>query len=251
MPVGNYQYKSDRGDLYQVTVPSDFATALGMIPASGSEPYLDQAIQPRVATYFATGPVWRQVVVQSLLEFSRLPQFLVVSGLTYSLVNAKGEIIAPFQQGGITLAQGPIGPPGPAGPPGPGWTFVNADVLTDDYSYTIPGNLSYFNNLTTLNPGTYLMLASMTIVGDGVNDDQGELFAHSVLGSITPQGCSNTGIRVDKTLNSSCFISAYFSCAGIAHVVPAFSTQNHHATIKAFTWPGRDGCSGYQIFQQT
>lgn len=51
MATGAYEYLSDDGTTYQVVLPSELASALGYVPATGFEPYVPSYLQMRYATY--------------------------------------------------------------------------------------------------------------------------------------------------------------------------------------------------------
>ena len=117
MPYSAYKYYDDLSNLWQLQLPQDFAAALNLVPASGSEPYLDPSISPRVATYRCTAPLSvRTAVVGTVTQFGpSLPSLLTVNGLNYYLQSAIGEAIPPYPTGNQVLAQGPQGPPGTFG----------------------------------------------------------------------------------------------------------------------------------------
>ena len=128
MTLANYKYTANSGTVYQVTIPSDFAAALGQTPAVGTEPYLDATISPRYANFrSASGGFLRAALIDTASDFGSIPSTLVVGGVTYNFVSAIGEVVPPFllayqmapqgPQGaqGATGATGATGPAGPAG----------------------------------------------------------------------------------------------------------------------------------------
>lgn len=167
MALANYQYTSDASNLYQVTLPTDFANALGMTTATGSEPYLDAAIAPRYATYRSNSGLLRAAVVGTTAIFSSLPATLTVAGVTYNFLSAVGESIPPipFQpwlspsgvQGapGPTGAQGPAGPTGPQGPPG----VSSWNEITLGSSVSIGTSDTVVLSTGAIADGTYLVIA--------------------------------------------------------------------------------------------
>ncbi len=117
MPFANYQYYDDLNNLWQVTLPSDFAGALNLTPALGSEPYLDPTISPRYANYRSLFPTsQRSAVVGTTSQFgSSVPSQLIVNGTTFQLLSLIGEIIPPFPFNSTFLPSGVQGPPGTFG----------------------------------------------------------------------------------------------------------------------------------------
>lgn len=117
MSVSNYQYVSDAGILYQCTLPDDFAHALSLSPASGSEPYLPPEVRPRFINYRCSSPqLFRSAVVGSLATYNAAPFSLGVGGFNYNFVGNSAEVIAPVID--TEFAYGPQGVPGPTGATG-------------------------------------------------------------------------------------------------------------------------------------
>ena len=115
-----YKYTTDAGLLYQVLLPMDFATALGQTLASGSEPYLPNAIAARYATYQSSLPVsWREVIITTRTAFQSLPPTVSVNGVTFTARSAYGESVPATPTGTLQVASGPQGPAGPSGATGP------------------------------------------------------------------------------------------------------------------------------------
>lgn len=123
MAYGNFVYTSDAGSDYSVTVPTDFATAIGMVPAT-SQPNLPATIIPRQAIATNTQGIRRSVVIQTVGVWNILPgETFVVSGVAWTFVSFIGESIPPMQLPVFDMVQGPpgaTGPQGPQGPAGPG-----------------------------------------------------------------------------------------------------------------------------------
>lgn len=118
MSVSNYKYTADSGTVYQVTLPDDFAQALGETPATGSESYLPQEISPRYANYRSAAGVLRTAIITTSTIFGALPNPLTVAGVSYKLGNAQGESTLPYLPAFNMAAMGPQGAQGPAGQPG-------------------------------------------------------------------------------------------------------------------------------------
>ena len=118
MALANYQYQSNSGVTYQVTIPVDFAEALDLTPAAGDEPYLDATISPRYSNYQSLIAVSRSAIVGTSAVFSALPTTLVIGGNTYILRSAIGESIPPYVGPLLLAPQGAQGSPGPQGPQG-------------------------------------------------------------------------------------------------------------------------------------
>lgn len=134
--TGVYQYTSDTGVVYQVALPSDFAAALDMTVASGSEPYLPQIISPRYATYVSNSPLsYRQAVVSTLQELSFLPASLNVNGINYLLKSFVGESIPATTFPQLAVAAGPQGPPGAEGP----MPSISTQQITGDATLSAGG----------------------------------------------------------------------------------------------------------------
>jgi len=115
-------YQADSGVDYQVYVPDDFATAIGMIPGT-TQPGLPSQISPRYGSFNGSDGSSRQVVIQNQSLFATIiGSVYVVGGVTFTCVGAQGQIIPPYQStplNGAAMVQGPAGTPGSAGPPGP------------------------------------------------------------------------------------------------------------------------------------
>lgn len=114
MPYGSYQYWDNLGNLWAISVPTDFAAVLGLVPASGNEPYLDATISPRTANYRSNSPVnIRSAVVGTVTAFgANLPAQLIVQGVQYNLLSAVGEAVPPYPFVQLPIASGQQGPPG-------------------------------------------------------------------------------------------------------------------------------------------
>jgi len=119
MPIENYLYFSNAGTEYQVAIPSDFADALGMTHASGSEPYLDTSLSPRYATWYNTTAGSRSSIVGDTTTFGALPTSLIVDGVDYVWRSSYGESVPASAAPLLASPQGPQGGPGPEGPTGP------------------------------------------------------------------------------------------------------------------------------------
>lgn len=144
MPLNNYQYTADSGTVYQVTLPTDFADALGMSPASGSEQYLDAAISPRYCNFFASSGGSRSAIIATETIFGSIPIPLVVGGTNYYVRTWSAESIPPYSGPLLLAPQGPQGAPGPQGETGPGlsfvrWTGGSVDIPTGTFAFAVGG----------------------------------------------------------------------------------------------------------------
>lgn len=136
MPVANFIYQSNHNNRYQVTVPEDFAFALQMELATGSEPYLDNQISPRYLNYLGSGGITRSALCGDPNTFGNPPATLLVDGVLYSLRSQVGENIPSFLNPTFLTAVGPQGSKGDQGPqgiPGPVTTavFYEAPLAAD------------------------------------------------------------------------------------------------------------------------
>jgi hypothetical protein len=114
-----YQYLSDDGSIYQIVLPSDFATALSYIPASGSEPALPTYVSARYSTYMANrGLVLNAVVNTVPFNVNSPPQNIIVGSTPYVLRSSYGEQRGFAQIPAIMTVSGPQGPAGAAGAAG-------------------------------------------------------------------------------------------------------------------------------------
>jgi hypothetical protein len=157
MSQSNYQYYADDGTLYQVTLPDDFATALGQTPAIGTEPYLDTTIHPRIANYRTTNALFRQAVITTTTAFNTLAPTLVVSGLLYNMVGTIAEQRSAYFNPALYAASGPPGQPGPAG-----FTPVfSASAPTGDI--TLPASGDALACSISLPAGKFLITANLTV----------------------------------------------------------------------------------------
>lgn len=166
MSYGNYVYTADDGTDYAVSVPIDFATALGMVPAT-TQPYIDTVISPRYATFRNTLGQFRSALIDSLLNFaSTLGRTLTVSSLVWTCVTAHAETYPPIQPLTVDSLVGPPGPPGPIGPPGPpgpggGGPYYKAFTASDIYTGEHSASLFFGPDVT--DPGTYIIRAEGTL----------------------------------------------------------------------------------------
>jgi hypothetical protein len=170
MPFGSYEYVADDGTVYQISVPVDFADALGMTPATGFEPYLDNAISPRYAWWRSAAGISRQAVIGTQAGLAALPNPITVGTVTYNLSGSQGQSIQPLQSPLLLCPQGPQGAQGEAG-------------VLGLYTATIPANVTLDGSgeirLATVDlpAGKYLISWYVFVQGN----DQGTLF----LGSLT------------------------------------------------------------------
>lgn len=165
--LANYKYTSNAGTVYQVTVPDDFATALGMTLASGSEPYLSSAISPRYANYRSLTLGTRSAIVQDTTTFASLPSTLTVGGAAYTFSSAVGESI-PISTGPLLMApQGPQGPQGATGAAGTGLplSYTNAGINAD---VTMTSATTWYTAATiTVTAATWLVFGRITFLNAG------------------------------------------------------------------------------------
>jgi hypothetical protein len=201
MPIVNYQYLSDAGNLYQLSLPSDFPAALGMIVAVGNEPYLDAAITPRTATYVsATGQI-RNTVIGTPRMFGTLPVLLNVGGVVFTLSNAIGQQTNAFFPANLVSASGPMGPPGPAGPQGPaGFLSAAKELYTHNDNFTFSANNTGQDigpDWTCLVSGTYLVIAWAEVIGQGGPNDNYALFIVNYTDTIylATGECANADVK--------------------------------------------------------
>ena len=141
-----YQYSSNAGTVYQVMVPADFADAIGMTPASGSEPYLDPAIAPRVVNYSSTTVGGRQAVIGTNALFAGLAPTLTVDSIVYTRQTMQGESIPSYQLLTAPYVIPLVSAPGLNGAPGTnGLGFASDTWITVTGSTS--GTLSYCASL--------------------------------------------------------------------------------------------------------
>jgi hypothetical protein len=159
--ISNYQYTSDSSTVYQVSLPDDFALALGMSPAVGDEPYLDAAISPRYCSFFNVTLGSRSAIIGTIDIFNAIPVPLIVDGYSWYVRGYSGESIPSYNGPLLQCPQGPQGPPGAdgaAGPPGPGIAYqtLEADgaidagtfgVFISGYPDPITATLPFFAHL--------------------------------------------------------------------------------------------------------
>lgn len=120
MPAAAYQYSSDLGQLFQVVIPTDFADAMSIVPAAGTEPYLDDSISPRYANYNNPSYGSRRALVTSQLALSSLSSSLIVEGINWNLGTVQGESRPPYMLPYSMVPQAFSAAPGPQGIPGVG-----------------------------------------------------------------------------------------------------------------------------------
>lgn len=135
MTVAAYQYLSEDGTTYQVVLPSDFASVLGYVPATGLEAYLPAYISPRYATYQSMGAVlWANVVITRPFSLGSPPGQVSIGSIVYQKQSTYGEQRGAFLNPNVMLISGPQGPAGSAGAQGPagtnGTNGTNADIVT-------------------------------------------------------------------------------------------------------------------------
>lgn len=188
MSLSAYQYVSNGGTTYQVLVPADFAAALGMTAAVGSEPYLDPAIAPRAAN-FSSSIGGRQAVIGTTAIFSALGLTLTVGGVLYTVQTRQSEAIPAYQ-----LLTGPYivpiqsapGANGTNGTDGVGIPLATEyGAFTADLTLTTAGT-TYTVSSVSVSTGKYLLTAQITFIGAA------QLSAALFLGSATSGGFSAT-----------------------------------------------------------
>jgi hypothetical protein len=144
MSSSNYQYITDAGVLYQCTLPDDFAIALSLSPATGTEPYLPPEISPRFVSYRCNSPLlFREAVLGTVTQYNHAPFVLSVGGYVYNYIGNHAESIAPitnlafnFGPQGITGPPGPTGPTGPTGPAGGAISIASNTILGNNTGST-------------------------------------------------------------------------------------------------------------------
>lgn len=219
MPIANYQYTSDAGNLYQISLPSDFPAALGMVVAIGSEPYLDSQITPRTATYVSTTGQIRNTVIGTPRLFGTLPAILNVGGVVFQLSNAIGQQINAFFPANLVSASGPMGPPG-----------ANGTFTSEIHYASRSGNQSfgggggpYSGNVgvTITLPGTYLLTGVCTVLNNsGAGNDI--LYAAFIENSNTGAIVAAAECSVHDQNDNTMVLNAQVSCiAGDAFDVHA------------------------------
>lgn len=122
MTTAAYQYLSDDGTIYQIVLPSEFASPLNYAPASGAEPYVPSYMSPRFANYQSiSGGLWVSVFIT--LPFNRvtLPDQILVQGVTYLLKGSVGEARGLQTSPNILIIAGPQGAPAPSVVPTASW----------------------------------------------------------------------------------------------------------------------------------
>jgi hypothetical protein len=177
VPFANYKYTSDAGNLYQVSIPSDFPNALSMPVASGTEPYLDAVISPRYSNWRSNSGVTRTSVIGTSSLLSGLPASIVVDGITFYPVSTIGEKIPPYLP---ALSMFPQGPMGPSGASGLGATLF-VDIQNSDVAITGGSGSQTINTLNSLPAGKYLLLATFTFQNNSVTGTRIEVNIYSSL----------------------------------------------------------------------
>ena len=121
MSMSDYQYTDGTGALWRLTLPDDFAIALGLTAASNAVPYLPQEISPRYCTYAnAVLGLTRACVVPTIATEGTLPDTLTVNSITYQRRSVIGEKFVSYitQEAGSPWA--PLQLVGPQGASGTG-----------------------------------------------------------------------------------------------------------------------------------
>ena len=158
--IGAYQYLSDGGVIYQIALPSDFATAFNYVPAQGTEPYLPAYISPRFATYQTLNKLlWANVQITTPFNLTVPPQSVFFDGNQYFLGSTNGEQRNTTISANIVTVQGPPG---------------NSNILLNNQ---LAGNISGGPKLaygltsaqatTLLNPFTSLLQGVVPASGGG------------------------------------------------------------------------------------
>lgn len=210
MSYGNYVYTSDKGDDYYVTVPTDFAAALGMVAAT-TQPALDPVILPRFANCRSNTGLVRSAVIQDLSTFNSLPgTTIIVSGITYTWLSFQGESI-PRQEPLIIQAAaiGPQGPPGASASIDISVTQQPSDVLV---AFSGPYDLVSANLLagshiitvcvreegTSSTPSVAVLIINDTTAGKQILQE--EMFTNESAGNVTHTATFLYKSTVDFTL---------------------------------------------------
>ena len=161
--IGAYQYLSDGGVIYQIALPSDFATAFNYVPAQGTEPYLPAYISPRFATYQTLNKLlWANVQITTPFNLTVPPQSVFFDGNQYFLGSTNGEQRNTTISANIVTVQGPPG---------------NSNILLNNQ---LAGNISGGPKLaygltsaqatTLLNPFTSLLQGVVPASGGGTSN---------------------------------------------------------------------------------
>lgn len=235
MALGNYKYTGDSGTLYQVTVPVDFAVALGMVAAAGGEPYLDSSIAPRYFTYFnPTTGQYRQAVVQDQTTFGSPPATLTIGSDTFYFRSAIGESI-PASFNNVFSTQSLIqGPPGPAG--SGGIALVDVGTIDSGIAVSYTGGVDLYTS-PGLSDGTYLFLVSCSFTQtSGVADCVALSFRSNILGYLfassfgSPLGSPSSG---DESVTGTVAFT-YTASAGDVMKIQAGSYSENWTTSNLY-----------------
>jgi len=215
VPIGNYVYISNQGAEYQVAIPEDFADALGMSPASGSEPYLDTSLSPRFSTWYNTIAGSRSAIVGDTTTFGSLPSNLVVDGLEYVWRSSYGESVPPTaapllaSPQGAQGAPGPTGPEGPTGPQGPPGPPTAGEALYVALASNISLSTSLIDvcSVTVANTADYFLdavIQGKTVVGGlyGEISDSAFFIKCAGITSTDSSNYCNASLGVKLTLNA-------------------------------------------------
>jgi hypothetical protein len=164
VPYGNYQYFDNLGNLYQITIPTDFANALGLPVATGNEPYLDPTISPRFVSYRSQSPQnQRQAIISTSAQFASPPSPISVGGAVYTAISFTGESVPALPFNLIQAVQGPQGAQGPQGLTGPAGSI--AAIANNELVGNISGGSAVPVGLTSAQSTAILNTFSSSLKG--------------------------------------------------------------------------------------
>ena len=169
MSYGQYVYTDNAGTDWQVSVPDDMATALGMVAAT-TQPYLDTTIAPRFANFRSATGLVRQGVIPTIAQFATIiGAAITLGGTPFVGSSAQGESTGALQPPLIQPPQAIMGPPGPAGPSGILGFYIQ--VLSSDIALPTPGQTDILN-FGIVPAGTYLGSVTGVFENDDATEDR-------------------------------------------------------------------------------
>lgn len=139
-----YKYTGDDGVTYKAGMSPEFATAMGYVAASGTEPSLPSYLRPRFATYVSsTGNYFRAILVPLAFSSTNPPTSVTIGGVTYSRVSYTAELWAAPINDEIIVCSGASGADGAPGVAAPAYTSA-------DTAYSVNSAVTFAHGLGRL-----------------------------------------------------------------------------------------------------
>jgi hypothetical protein len=235
MPTANYQYFDDNSNLWQIAVPTDFANILGMVPAVGTEPYLDSQISPRYAIFSSITGATRAAIVQSGTALQQLGSSYNVSGITYTTRTKVAESTPATTGPLLQSPQGPQGPPGTNGLNGAGIPLATSTTYaTSDTTLTSANTDVIIIEAFGVSAGTYLVFGRVQFAAAGTCT----IALLTTSGGTTPLASAST-FQATSSTYTSLTVESMITCPAGDNIKLVAQSTTASAVVKHTDETGR------------